>query len=140
MALKKSNNNRHPGGRPEKIDKDLYGKINCVLRLDTIAQLKSGAGSRFVGEYLQAHLDRYPLPTHEQYVSSNVWTLEKYRGRKIPVIFAAPGLSKEARKLARERSRREKLSPEKRAWEDSIRESMTQLAKEKTNSEQDIVD
>jgi hypothetical protein len=127
MALKKKVNH---GGRPEKLDKQLYGQITCVLRKETIQQLKAGAKSRFIGEYLQSHLDRYPLPTHEQYVSSNVWSVGKYRGRKIPELFIAPSPSKEARKVARQQARRAKMSPEQRAWEDSIRESVTRIAKE----------
>jgi hypothetical protein len=133
MATKKKIT-RHPGGRPEKMDKDLYGTITCVLRKDTIEQLRAGSKSRFIGEYLQAHLDRHPLPTHEQYLASNLWTIQKYRGRKIPVLYASTGLSKEAKKVARERRRREKLTPAQRAWEDSIRKSVTRIAKEHVNN------
>jgi hypothetical protein len=59
---------RAKAGRPPKLDKDIYGQITCILRHDTIAQLREGADSRFFGEFLQQHLDRFPLPTREQYL------------------------------------------------------------------------
>lgn len=129
----KITNDRHPGGRPPKLNKDEFGQITCVLRHDTIERLKAGADSKHFGEYLQHHLDRYPPPTREQYLAltqgTNYYTVVK-RGKKIPVLMAAGGLSKEAKKLAKERARREKLTPEQRAWEDSVREGVTKLVRE----------
>jgi hypothetical protein len=75
------NNHRRPGsggarsnaGRPVKKDKTLWGKVTCVLRLDTIAKLKAGVGRKSAnpqfGEYLQYCLDRHPFPSHEQFVA-----------------------------------------------------------------------
>jgi hypothetical protein len=60
---------RSNAGRPQKLGKDKYSQITCVLRTDTIAQLKAGADSRFFGEFLQKHLDRYPLPSRAQYLA-----------------------------------------------------------------------
>ena len=60
---------RSGSGRPRKLDKDKWGQITCVLRHDTIARLKAGAESRFFGDFLQHHLDRYPLPTRAQYLA-----------------------------------------------------------------------
>lgn len=124
--------NDRPGGRPPKLNKSEFGQITCVLRLDTIERLKAGAGSKHFGEFLQAWLDRHPPPTREQYLSLTnrvpYWTTVKRK--KVPTIYATSGPSKEAKKLAREQARREKLTPEQRAWEDSIKESVTRIAKE----------
>lgn len=118
--------NIHPGGRPPKLNKAEFGQITCVLRLDTIQRLKAGADSKHFGEFLQHHLDRYPPPSREQYLAmtQNVPYYTVVKRRKVPVIMAS-GTSKEARKLARERARRERLSPLDRAWEDSIKETVT---------------
>jgi hypothetical protein len=59
---------RSNSGRPPKLHKDKWGQITCVLRHDTIEKLRTGADSRFFGEFLQHHLDRYPLPSREQYL------------------------------------------------------------------------
>ena len=132
MPTKSKVNNRHPGGRPPKVDKARFGQITCVLRLDTIQRLKDGADSKHFGEYLQAHLDRYPPPTREEYLSltehRDYYTLVKRK--KVPTIFAAPGLSKEAKRLAREQARRERLTPEQREWEDSLKEGITKIEQE----------
>jgi len=69
----KSNHSNHkrarPGaGRKPKLHKEDWGQITCVLRLDTIRALKEGAASNRFGEFLQAHLDRYPLPTRLEYL------------------------------------------------------------------------
>jgi hypothetical protein len=97
------------------------------MRIDTIERLRAGADSKHFGEFLQAHLDRYPPPTREQYLAleeeTSYFTMVK-RGKKIPVLMAAGSLSKEAKKLARERARREQLTPKEREWEDSIREGV----------------
>src|ERR1700759_1588689 len=63
MPTKSKNNDRRPGGRPPKPDKDQWGQITCVLRHDTIERLREGADSKHFGDFLQAHLDRYPPPT-----------------------------------------------------------------------------
>lgn len=73
-TTKKSRKSDHGGarrhsGRPPKIDKEKFGQITCVLRQDTIDRLREGADSRRFGEFLQDHLDRYPLPTRENYLA-----------------------------------------------------------------------
>ena len=133
MPTNKKTNDRHPRGRPQKIDKDLYGQVTCVLRLDTIERLKDGADSKHFGEYLQHHLDRYPPPSRAQYLALTQGQTQYYtmfKRKRIPVLMAAGGLSKEAKKLAKERLRREKLSSEQRAWEDSLREGVTKIVRE----------
>ncbi len=60
---------RPNAGRKPKPHKEDWGQITCVLRLDTIRALKEGAGSNRFGEFLQAHLDRYPLPTRLEYMA-----------------------------------------------------------------------
>lgn len=68
--IKKKQGGSRPGsGRPVKMDKDQWGKITCVLRKDTIEKLKSGAASKHFGDFLQWHLDRYPLPKREVYLA-----------------------------------------------------------------------
>lgn len=77
MATKKKTHHRggarSNSGRPAKVDKALWGKVTCVLRLDTIAKLKAGVGSKAAnpqfGEYLQFALDQHRLPTREQYLA-----------------------------------------------------------------------
>jgi hypothetical protein len=60
---------RPNSGRPPKVDKELYAQLSCALRRDTIERLRLGANSRYVGEFLQEHLDRYPPPHRLQYLS-----------------------------------------------------------------------
>jgi hypothetical protein len=97
------NNHRRPGsggarsnaGRPVKKDKTLWGKVTCVLRLDTIAKLKAGVGRKSAnpqfGEYLQYCLDRHPLPSHEQFVAYKEGhafeTFAIIHGERYPVIY-----------------------------------------------------
>lgn len=131
MATKSRTNVRPLGGRPPKVNKDLWGQITCVLRKDTIERLKEGAGSKHFGEYLQHHLDRYPVPNREQYLSmvQNVPYYTLVKRRKVPTLMAAGSLSREARKLQKERARWERMSPEERAWEDQIKEAVTEAMK-----------
>ena len=126
-------NNRKPKqldirGRPPKADKDKYGQITCVLRLDTIEMLRAGANSKHFGDFLQAHLDKHPLPTRGQYLAMTqgqplyaVW-----KRRRVPVIMSS-GASRAAKKLAKEEARRARLTPAERAWEDQIREGVMKV-------------
>jgi hypothetical protein len=66
MPKTRTNHRRHPGGRPAKPNKELFVQVTCVLRRDTLKRLKTAAGRHF-GGFLQAHLDRYPLPTKKEY-------------------------------------------------------------------------
>lgn len=62
------------GGRPVKADKHLFAQVTCVLRRETINQLRALSKSkRFFGETLQDHLDRYPLPTRQEYHDMQQW-------------------------------------------------------------------
>jgi hypothetical protein len=85
---------RSNSGRPRKTDKDRWGQITCVLRHDTIAQLRAGAAGRFFGEFLQQHLDRYPLPTREEYLSLSLQRRPVRAPRITPLApVIPPGLS-----------------------------------------------
>jgi hypothetical protein len=116
---------KHFSGRPAKPDKDQFGQITCVLRLDTIERLRKGADSTRFGEFLQHHLDRFPPPSREQYLAllqrTDYWTLNKRK--RIPTLMAS-GSSRAARREARARARYESLSPKERAWQDSLRETV----------------
>jgi hypothetical protein len=128
---KKINNDTHHG-RPPKPDKAHFGQITCVLRHDTIERLRAGSGSKHFGEFLQAHLDRYPPPTRTQYLAmiqrTEYYTLVKRK--KVPTLIAAGSLSREAKRLAKERARRERLTPKQREWEDSLKEGVTKVVQE----------
>ena len=102
-----------------------------MLRIDTLERLRAGAGSTRFGNFLQAHLDRYPPPTREEFLALSTGEpyYTKVKGKRVPVIVGG-GLTKEARRLARERARRERLTPELRAWEDSMKEAVTIAVKE----------
>lgn len=130
----KKTNHRHPGGRPPKLDKDQWGQITVVLRHETIERLRAAADSKHFGNVLQDHLDRHPVPSREQYLAlvegKSLWTMGKYKGRKIPVLYARPGLSKEAKRLAREQARLAKLTPEQLRRKEIIMEVVTKAVKE----------
>jgi hypothetical protein len=82
---------RRNSGRPPKQDKAGWGQVTCVLRNDTIARMRAGAGSRFFGAYLQDHLDRYPPPDYDTYhaLLSNKPLEVKIKRRKVAMIVAA---------------------------------------------------
>jgi hypothetical protein len=86
---------RPHSGRKPKLDKAQWGKITCILKNETIQTLHDEGGIYF-GEYLQAHLDRYPLPTKAEYeaMTNRQPVIQQIRGRKVPVIISAGGLSK----------------------------------------------
>jgi hypothetical protein len=96
--MKKTNNKKsthggaraNSGRRPKEHQEDL-GKITCMLRRDTIEKLREGAGGRFFGEFLQRHLDRYPLPDRATYIAlkNRRPIVIKMRGRNIPTIVSA---------------------------------------------------
>ena len=69
---KKSRGGARPNsGRPRKVNPEDYIQVTCVLRKDTVDQLKAGAGGKqkFFGAFLQFHLDRFPIPSHEEYLA-----------------------------------------------------------------------
>lgn len=82
---------RENSGRPRKLDKAVWGQITCVLRHDTIERLRLGAGSRFFGEYLQTHLDRFPPPDSATYQALLGYEplVVKVKRRRVPVIVSA---------------------------------------------------
>lgn len=94
-----------PRGRPHKTNTDRM-QVTCVLNKDTVQRLREGAASRHFGEFLQAHLDRYPPPTREQFLSlrDSVPYYTLIKGRKVPTIMAS-GLGREARLIAKARAR-----------------------------------
>jgi hypothetical protein len=74
---------RAHAGRPPRLDRENWGRVTCILRKDTINQLREASDNgRFFGEILQFHLDRFPLPSRAQYLSI------KARGIKPPRIRA----------------------------------------------------
>jgi hypothetical protein len=58
---------RQGAGRRPRADAEEWGRMHCILKLKTIQALRDGAGAKNFGEFLQWHLDRHPLPTHEVY-------------------------------------------------------------------------
>lgn len=80
-----------PGaGRKPNLERQAeWGRVNCILKLKTIQALRDGAGAKNFGEFLQWHLERHPLPTHEVYqnILANRPIIEKIRGRKMQVIY-----------------------------------------------------
>lgn len=78
-----------PGsGRPAKADKSKWGQITCVLRKETILALKLGAASKHFGDFLQHHLDRYPLPNRDEYLAMLNRVDRVIKRRRVPVIIA----------------------------------------------------
>lgn len=82
-------------GRPPRPDKADWVKITCLLKRETVATLHREGGDYF-GKYLQLHLDRYPLPTKDEY-QAMLWRtpiLKQVGRRRVPVIISAGGISK----------------------------------------------
>lgn len=79
---------RRPGPPPPPSD---LIKVTCMLRKDTVQKLREGAGGRFFGEFLQTHLDRFPVPDRATYLAlkNRQPLVLKIKGRKTPVIVAA---------------------------------------------------
>jgi hypothetical protein len=84
---------RTNSGRPKKLNPDDYVQVTCVLRKDTVEKLRAGAGGKqkFFGHFLQFHLDRFPIPTHAEYLAMRDGIpFERMLGpkrKKTPVIF-----------------------------------------------------
>jgi len=91
-ALKRHGGARAGSGRPAKEHPEDYVQVTCVLRKDTVQKLREGAGGKqkFFGAFLQFHLDRFPLPTHEEYESmrDGKTYFKLIKRRKVPVVFA----------------------------------------------------
>lgn len=119
METKDKRRARPKAGRKPKPNKEDWGQITCVLRLETIRALREGAGSNRFGEFLQAHLDRYPLPTKEEYSVAS---------KHPKVIVTYPSAAKHADR------RLEKLSPEDRKF---LKEYI-KLAKQDSKKKHDV--
>ena len=95
-----------PGsGRKPRTDKTHWGQITCILKKDTIEALRAGAASKHFGEFLQFHLDRYPLPRREIYLAllrRQPITVRISRRRKVPVLISMGDLP--TRRLRRART------------------------------------
>jgi hypothetical protein len=81
---------RPNSGRRPKIDKELWGKITCILKKETIQRLHTEGGEYF-GEYLQYHLERYPLPSRAEYQMLMIGRRSLRGRRKMPIIISAGG-------------------------------------------------
>jgi hypothetical protein len=64
------------------------------LKKETIRRLHSEGGEYF-GEYLQHHLERYPLPSRAEYraLVSRQPLIEQIGRRKVPIIISAGGIN-----------------------------------------------
>jgi len=100
---------RANAGRPKK-DEAIWGKINCVLRKDTIQALRAGCGGKHkhFGEFLQDHLDEYPLPDRETYL---------YRQRVKKLMSNGWRPNPEREKMVRDLKRQERERLRQLAWE-----------------------
>ena len=87
MVKKKSTRGgaRPNSGRPRK-DPTIWGQITCVLRRDTIQKLKDGCGgaSKHFGQFLQDHLDEFPLPSRDLYLHKQEIKAIRARARLAP--------------------------------------------------------
>jgi hypothetical protein len=72
--MEQKNNHKRGGARPNsgrpRKDPDQWGQISIVLRRDTIEKIKAGAGggNARLGQFLQDHFDRHPVPSRELYL------------------------------------------------------------------------
>lgn len=107
MMTKKKRGGWRPGsGRRYKADKADWGQITCVLRLKTIQQLKAGADSKHFGDFLQHHLDLYPLPSREEYLAMLNRIELVIKKRRVPVLVATGARHQRgARRIVRPRRR-----------------------------------
>jgi hypothetical protein len=129
---------RPNSGRPRK-DPNIWGQITCVLRRDTIQKLKDGCGgaSKHFGQFLQDHLDRYPLPSRETYLyrqsikavlADGRWG-DPVRDKRLRELRRAEREQlKRERARARWEKRRAKMSPGQRALLDEVCKGLTNEA------------
>lgn len=106
---------RPNSGRPRKVNAEDYVQVTCVLRKDTVEALKAGAGGKhkFFGAFLQFHLDRFPIPSHEEYLAmrEGKQSFAVVGRRKTPVIFGGK-IGKARRAASRPNSRRKHTEAE----------------------------
>lgn len=80
-----------PGaGRKGPPDPENWGPCTVMLRKDTIQALRDGAGTKAFGAFLQWHLERNPVPTHDVYLrlAANQPIVERVRGKRTQVFYA----------------------------------------------------
>lgn len=86
-----------------------FVQVTCVLRRDTVDKLKEGAGGKhkFFGSFLQFHLDRFPIPTHEEYLAmrDGKQSFAVVARRRTPVIYGGK-IGRARRAASRPGSRR----------------------------------
>jgi hypothetical protein len=83
---------RPHAGRPPKENKADFVTVCCVLRRDTVDQLRNHGRRRLFGPYLQWVLDRYPLPTEEEYQAARAnkaLVVQLPNRRRVPMIISA---------------------------------------------------
>lgn len=123
---------RPNSGRPRK-DPTVWGHVTCVLRRDTIERLKAGCGgaSKHFGAFLQDHLDAYPLPSRETYL-----TMQKLKAQKAAGIYTNSAWDKRVRLLRRqereeqrEQRRLAKMTPKERKAHKEFLKDLDRIAK-----------
>jgi hypothetical protein len=84
------------GRKPWKDDRQEWGRLYCTIKLATINALREAAASTAVGELLQWHLDRHPIPTRQQYLDivHGVQPAAQIKKRKTPVLVTQGGYGK----------------------------------------------
>lgn len=92
-----------------------WTQLTVTLRRDTVERLRAGAGKLFVGDFLQFHLDYYPILSHEEYqrYKDAPWKLVTAKF-VTPLKGAKPVLTPEQRQRAWARKAYDRLSPGKR--------------------------
>jgi hypothetical protein len=142
MVKKNTRGGARPNsGRPRK-DPTIWGQITCVLRRDTIQKLKDGCGgaSKHFGQFLQDHLDEFPLPSRDLYLHKQEIKAIRARARLSPDYYERMRRVRESERLIRKlkRDRRDQLylekarakHPERFAlWEQMAKEEKREKAK-----------
>lgn len=114
----KKNGSRKGGARPNSgrrpRDPKVWGQITCILRRETIEQLRQGCGGaqKHFGPFLQDHLDRHPLPSREMYQywkkMKELQSKPKTTSQWDKEVRALRRAEREQRRAERERLRHEK--------------------------------
>jgi hypothetical protein len=115
---------REGSGRPPKPDKRRkignksilqpgWAQLTVTLRQDTVDKLRAGAGSLFVGDFLQFHLDRNPLPTNDEYLEYKA-NLKLAPDFYVGKAASLPELTPEQKQRARLRRLFDRASPAER--------------------------
>lgn len=119
---------RKGAGRPTaKLDPENWTQVTCFLRKTTLAALREGAGSRYFGDFLQDHLDRFRLPTREEYKLSKEGVPWSEITRDLPAARAA----RAQRKAEAEAKRFAKLPPDEQKFLRAVRKRIAKVFKPK---------